>query len=77
MLFERVRKVISEQLNVEKDEINLDSVLTNDLGANSLDLVNLITEFEEEFKITIPEEDINKFITVNDIIVYLEKLGKK
>ncbi|HEX3047331.1 MAG TPA: acyl carrier protein [Bacillota bacterium] len=54
----------------------MDSVLTNDLGANSLDLVNLITEFEEEFKITIPEEDINKFITVNDIIVYLEKLGK-
>lgn len=76
MLFERVKKVIAEQLNVEKEEIKLDSVLTNDLGANSLDLVNLITEFEEEFKITIPEEDINKFITVNDIIVYLEKLGK-
>jgi acyl carrier protein len=75
MLFEQVQKVIAEQLNVKKEDIKLDSVLTTDLGANSLDLVNLITDCEEKFNIEIPEEDLRKFITVKDVVVYLENLA--
>lgn len=71
-IMERVKKIIVEQLGIEEDKISIDSSFIDDLGADSLDIVELIMAFEEEFDIEIADEDAEKIKTVGDVIKYLE-----
>jgi acyl carrier protein len=72
----KVRSIIVDKLGVDEDSIADDSSFTNDLGADSLDTVELIMEFEKEFDLTISDEDAEKIATVGDAIAYLkEKSG--
>jgi acyl carrier protein len=72
-VFEKVRDVISEQLGVEDVEIiTMDTTFIDDLGADSLDIVELIMALEEEFDIEIPETDAEKISTVGDVVEYIK-----
>ena len=72
-LEDRVRDLIVDQLGVSPDEVKKEASFIDDLGADSLDTVELIMAFEEEFGIEIPDEDAEKMSTVGDAIEYLEK----
>lgn len=69
---ERVTKIIVDKLGVDTGEVVADASFTNDLGADSLDTVELIMEFEKEFEISIPDEKAENIQTVGDAITYLE-----
>lgn len=71
-IINRVSKIVVEQLGIEESAISTSSSFQNDLGADSLDTVELIMAFEEEFSINIPEEDAEKIITIGDAIQYIE-----
>ena len=73
MIFEILKDIIAEQLSVEADEVNMDSNIQDDLGADSLDVVDLITTIEDEFDISIPDEAVEEIKTVGDIVNYIEK----
>ncbi|WP_431767934.1 acyl carrier protein [Ruminococcus flavefaciens] len=73
MIFEKLKDIIAEQLSVEADEVNMDSNIQDDLGADSLDVVDLITTIEDEFDISIPDEAVEEIKTVGDIVNYIEK----
>ena len=68
----KVKSIIADQLGVSEDEIKMESSFIEDLGADSLDTVELVMDLEEQFNITIPEEDQEKLRTVQDAIDYLE-----
>ena len=68
---ERVTDIVSEQLGVDKDKITAETSFVNDLGADSLDTVELVMEFEDEFEISIPDEDAEKIQTVGNAIEYI------
>lgn len=68
----RVKSIIVEKLGVDESEITPEASFTNDLGADSLDTVELIMEFEKEFGMTIPDEDAEKIATVGDAIAYVQ-----
>ena len=68
---ERVKKIIVEELGVSEDQVKNEAKFQDDLGADSLDLVELIMRFEEEFGIEIPDEDAEKIVTVQDAVSYL------
>jgi len=70
---ERVFGIINEQLGVEKDKITLETSFVNDLGADSLDQVELVMELEEEFDVTIPDESAENIQTVGQAIDFIEK----
>ena len=69
--FERVKKVAVAQLNVNADEVTMEASFTKDLGADSLDTVELVMEFEKAFNLQIPDEDAEKISTVGDAIKYI------
>ncbi|HAC22067.1 MAG: acyl carrier protein [Tannerellaceae bacterium] len=69
---ERVKAIIVDKLSVEESEVTNEASFTNDLGADSLDTVELIMEFEKEFGITIPDDAAEKIATVGDAITYIE-----
>lgn len=69
---ERIKEIIVEQLGVEEDQITPDASFIDDLGADSLDTVELVMAFEEEFDIEIPDEDAEKIRTVKDVTDYLK-----
>ena len=71
MVFEKVRDIVVEQLGVEEDEVTMESSFIDDLGADSLDIVELIMALEEEFDMEIPEDDIEKIVTVGDAVEYI------
>ena len=71
--FDKVRDIVVDQLGVEADEVNIDSTFIDDLGADSLDIVELIMAFEEEFSIEIPDEIAEKMKAVKDAVEYIEK----
>ena len=71
--FEKVRDIVVEQLGVEADEVALDSTFIDDLGADSLDIVELIMAFEEEFNIEIPDEAAEKIKSVQDVVTYIDQ----
>lgn len=73
MVFEKVRKLIASELNIKEDEIKLESSLTQDLGADSLDAVELIMAIEEEFDVQVSDEEAQNIRTVKDIVDYLNK----
>ena len=70
---ERVIDIVSEQLGVEKDKINRDTSFVNDLGADSLDTVELVMELEEEFDINIPDDQAEKIQKVGEAISFIEQ----
>jgi len=79
-VYERVKRIIVEQLGVEEEEVTPDASFTEDLNADSLDLVELIMAFEEEFgkggdPLKIPDEDAEKLKTVQDVVDYLKERG--
>ena len=79
-VFERVKKIIVEQLGVEEDEVTIEASFADDLNADSLDLVELVMAFEEEFgtdsePMEIPDEDAEKMLTVKDAVDYLKEHG--
>ncbi len=71
-IFEKVAEVIVDQLNVERDDITDESAFIDDLGADSLDLVELVMALEAEFNVSIPDEDVESIKTVADAVVYIE-----
>jgi len=71
-MFEKVRDIIAEQLGIEASEITPESTFVDDLGADSLDIVELIMAFEEEFNMEIPDEEAEKISKVGDVVEYLK-----
>ncbi len=74
--FERVKKVIVEQLDVSEEEVTPNASFVEDLGADSLDVVDLIMALEEEFDVDIPDEDAEKIARVQDAINYIEEKSR-
>ena len=72
MVFEKVQEKVAEQLGIETDEITLESSFIDDLGADSLDIVELLMALEEEFDIEIPDEEAEKLTTVGDVVDYIK-----
>ncbi|MDE6593048.1 MAG: acyl carrier protein [Oscillospiraceae bacterium] len=72
MVFDKVKEIIQEKLDVEEDKITESATIQEDLGADSLDIIDLINEFEEQLDIEIPEEAAQNLKTVGDIVKYIE-----
>ncbi len=73
-MFEKLKELLVEELRIDEKEITMDAELSNDLGINSIELADLVLMCEEKFGIEISESDSNKFITVGDVVNYLESL---
>ena len=71
----RVKKIIAEQLGVAEEEVTAEKAFVADLGADSLDTVELVMAFDEEFGVEIPDEDAEKLTTVGAVIKYLQEKG--
>ncbi|KYO66779.1 MULTISPECIES: acyl carrier protein [Thermovenabulum] len=71
-ILDRVKKIIADQLGMDEDDITPDASFIDDLGADSLDIVELIMAFEEEFDLEIPDEDAEKIKTVQDVVDYIK-----
>ena len=72
MVFEKIKTILSEQLDIEEDVITPDSLLVEDLGADSLDAIDIVMSVEDEFEIEIPDEIVEKMESVSDILTYVE-----
>ena len=73
---QKIKALIAEKLNKKVENINNESRLVEDLGADSLDVVELVMAFEDEFGISLPDEDVAKLKTIQDIITYITNLKK-
>ncbi|MBR4411328.1 MAG: acyl carrier protein [Firmicutes bacterium] len=73
MTFDKIKDIIIEQLQVEEADVNMDTNLMKDLSADSLDAVEIIMAIEDTFGIEIPDEDAEKFQTVEDLVKYVEE----
>ena len=71
-MLEKIKSIVADQLGVDEDQVTEDTSFIDDLGADSLDTVELIMAFEEEFDVEIPDEDAQKIKTVKDVIEYIE-----
>lgn len=72
-IFEKIKATIVEQLGVAEDAVTLEASFIDDLGADSLDIVELIMALEEEFDLEIPDADAEKIVTVNDVVEYIKE----
>jgi acyl carrier protein len=72
-IFEKVKTVIVEQLGIDEESVKMDSSFLDDLGADSLDIVEFIMALEEEFGLEIPDEDVEKIVTVKDVVEYISE----
>ena len=75
--FDDVKNVVVEQLSVDGDSVKLESKIIEDLGADSVDVVELIMALEEKFDIEIPDGDAEKLIKIEDVVKYIDNLPKK
>ena len=73
MIFEKVREIICEQFDVDEESVTLDTDIREDLDADSLDMVDLVMSFEDEFKIEVPDSAIEIVKTVGDIVKFIEE----
>ena len=73
---ERLKNILVEELSLNPDDVTLSAELANDLGVNSLELADLVLVCEDEFGVEFNEDDIHKFITVGDVVEYLEENAK-
>lgn len=76
MVFDKVKEIVAERLDVADDEITMEAVITGDLGADSLDVVDLVMDLEDAFSIEIPDEAMADIKTIGDIVAYIEKETK-
>lgn len=74
-MLEKMKEIIAEQLNVSTDEVTLETNFKDDLGADSLDLFQLVMALEDEYSIEIPSEDLAEMKTVEDVLKYLKNKG--
>ena len=74
-MLEKMREIIAEQLNCDADSITEETSFKDDLGADSLDLFELVTNLEDEYEIEIPAEDLESMVTVQDVLDYLKNKG--
>ena len=72
MVFDKVKDIIVDQLDVDEDKVTMEASITEDLGADSLDVVDLVMSLEEEFDIEIPDDQVENIKTVGDIVKYIE-----
>lgn len=72
MVFEKVKEIIVDQLGVDESEVTMEASFIDDLGADSLDIVELIMALEEEFDLEIPDKDAEKIVTVGDAVEYIK-----
>ena len=72
MVFEKVKAILSEQFDAEEDSITLETNIADDLGADSLDVVDLLMSLEDEFEIEIPDDEIENIKTVGELVKYIE-----
>lgn len=72
MVLEKLKTILSEQLDIDENSITAESLLVEDLGADSLDAIDIVMSVEDEFKIEVPDEIIEKIETVGDILNYVE-----
>ena len=73
MVFEKVRAILCSQLDVDEDTVTMESRIIDDLGADSLDLADLVMSLEDEFDLEVPDEDVEKIKTIGDLVGYIEK----
>ncbi|MBO4428711.1 MAG: acyl carrier protein [Clostridia bacterium] len=73
-MFDQVKEILIKQLKLKNVEVTLDSKIKDDLGADSLDTLQLLMTLEDKYGITIPDDELMKFVTVGDVVNYLEKL---
>lgn len=73
MTFEKVKKIIVDQLDVDEDKVTLEASILDDLGADSLDVVDLVMEFEDEFDIKIPDDQVENIKLVGDAVKFIEE----
>ena len=73
MVLEKIKAILSEQFDVEEDQITGDTNILEDLEADSLDIVDLIMSIEDEFEVEIPDEDVEELRTVDDAVKYIEQ----
>ena len=72
MVFEKVRAILCEQLDLPEADVTMESDIQEDLGADSLDLVDLLMSLEDDFDLEVPDEDVAKIKTVGDLVNYIE-----
>ena len=72
MIFDKVKEILVDQLEVEDEKVTMEASIIDDLGADSLDLVDLVMSLEEEFDVEIPDEQVENIKTVSDIVKYIE-----
>lgn len=75
-ILERVKKIIVKHLDVKAEDVKEDASFIDDLGADSLDTVEIVMEFEEEFKMEIPDDVAEKIVTIGDAVKYIKEHGK-
>jgi acyl carrier protein len=73
MVFEKIKGILCDQLDIDEDSITMDSVITEDFGADSLDFVDLVMTLEEEFEVEFPDDEIKNIRTVGDLVKYIEQ----
>lgn len=73
MVFEKVKSIIIDQLDVEEEKVTMEANIQDDLGADSLDIVDLVMSFEEEFDLEIPDDQVESIKTVGDVVKYVEE----
>ncbi len=74
MVFEKIKKILCEQLDVEEGDITMDTNIVEDLGADSLDIVDLIMSVEDEFELEVPDDQVENIKTVGDVVNYIENM---
>ena len=75
-MLEKIKKILVDQLRIDESKITLESKIAEDLGADSLDVLQILMTVEEEYNITIPDEKLAEFVTVGDVVAYLESVNK-
>jgi acyl carrier protein len=73
MVLEKIKAIMAEQFDIEEDDITTETKIADDLGADSLDVVDLLMLIEDEFEVEIPDEEVDNISTVGDLISYIEK----
>lgn len=73
MIFDKVKSIIVDQLDVDEDKVTLNANIQDDLGADSLDIVDLVMSFEDEFDLEIPDDEVENIKTVGDVVKYIEE----
>ncbi len=73
MVFDKIKDIVVDQLDVDADSVKMESSIIDDLGADSLDVIDLIMSFEEEFDIEIPDDQVENVKTIGDVVKFIEE----